>query len=174
MKNDLWVFPVVRLHLYASSHFKHLSSFPSTLSLTVWPHWLILFLTSIFQGVRSPQSRLNKATEYSSSSDDLSSSDDEERNRSDFLYQCTICISSSFIHCVIVPVFLYKVMTNQTWSVQDVMYQLLLNTSLIKYYNWKIYDYLLRNTSCSHFCGLSSCTQNTACCWNEVRKYCSV
>ncbi|XP_039668840.1 mitogen-activated protein kinase kinase kinase kinase 4 isoform X2 [Perca fluviatilis] len=34
------------------------------------------------QGVRSALSRLNKATEYSSSSDEVGSSDDEERNRS--------------------------------------------------------------------------------------------
>ncbi|XP_071313877.1 mitogen-activated protein kinase kinase kinase kinase 4 isoform X4 [Trachinotus anak] len=35
------------------------------------------------QGVKSGLSRFNKATEYSSSSDELGSSDDEERNRSD-------------------------------------------------------------------------------------------
>ena len=45
------------------------------------PHLLILFLTSIMQGVKSALVRLNKATEYSSSSDEVGSSDDEERNR---------------------------------------------------------------------------------------------
>ena len=44
------------------------------------------------QGVRSALGRLNKATEYSSSSDEVGSSDEEERTRSDLHHQYTICI----------------------------------------------------------------------------------
>lgn len=45
-----------------------------------WPH-LIMLLLFIFQGVKAALGRVNKATEYSSSSDEVGSSDDEERNR---------------------------------------------------------------------------------------------
>uniref|UniRef100_A0A4W6FVC6 non-specific serine/threonine protein kinase n=1 Tax=Lates calcarifer TaxID=8187 RepID=A0A4W6FVC6_LATCA len=44
-------------------------------------HVLTLSPSSVMQGVKSPLGRFNKATEYSSSSDEVGSSDDEDRNR---------------------------------------------------------------------------------------------
>lgn len=93
ISNDLRVFPVgpsssdaesiFCIRVFISTTFNQSLCF---LSLCLWssdsPYLTcMLFLTSVTQGVRSALSRLNKATEYSSSSDEVGSSDDEERNR---------------------------------------------------------------------------------------------